>query len=90
MIIVNGWKLFINYYHKALHLGCAAALDPPLTQSKLTQGSSHNYVVIVTSATTGWTKKMYLKKTSLFHRYIFCVYSVDIYSFFVSSYKHFK
>ena len=24
---------------------------------------------------------MYLKKTSLFHRYIFCVYSVDIYSF---------
>ena len=30
VIIVNGWKLFINYYHKALHLGCAAALDPPL------------------------------------------------------------
>ena len=35
----------------------------------------------MTRATTGWTKKMYLKKTSLFHRYIFCVYSVDIYSF---------
>ena len=47
VIMVNGWKLSaVNYYHKALHLGCfqpltfitkcyildvAAVLDPPLT-----------------------------------------------------------
>ena len=33
MIIVNGWKLIANYYHKGLYhsiLDFAAALDPPL------------------------------------------------------------
>ena len=25
LIIVNGWKSFVNYYHKALHLGCCSS-----------------------------------------------------------------
>lgn len=51
-------------------------------QSRLVQFSSHDYVAILTRATTGWTQKMYLKKTPLFKKYIFCMRSVDTYSFF--------
>ena len=41
-----------------------------------------SFVVITTRATTEWTQKIYLKKTPLFNRYIFFVYSVDTYLFF--------
>ena len=45
---------------------------------------------IMTRATTGCPQKIYLKKTRLFSRYILCVYSVDISSFFYSLYEHLK
>ena len=51
-------------------------------QLRLTQNSSHNYIAIVTRATTAWTQKMYLEKTLLFNRYVFFVHSVHMYLFF--------